>query len=231
MPFFLDLHVHADVADAGDPLGELRSEEVGVDHAAIGAEPVVVAEGDIVVACSCGVPGLMHVGLVGVGGALHVVAPHGVGVVKDYVAHQDVLSLIRLALGLNPETAPVGDVLDIAGFLVPEGVGGNDGDLLLEWKSNHHLASNIDRRGVVLGVAWLKGDLSIGPEVVEVEGLGRVDVINADIILIDPAGVGALFTAEMVEGVVVDITLGALIVKVDLLLTVELAVALVFNLR
>jgi len=34
----------------------------------------------------------------------------------------------------------------------------------------------------------------------------------------------------MVEGVVVNVILGALVVKVDLLLTVELAAALVFNL-
>jgi len=55
-------------------------------------------------------------------------------------------------------------------------------------------------------------------------------MVNADIVLLNPARVGTNFATKVLEGVVVNIVLGALIIEVDLLFAMELTVALVLNL-
>jgi hypothetical protein len=45
--------------------------------------------------------------------------------------------------------------------------------------------------------------LVVVEEEVEVEGLGAVDVVDADVVLLDPARVGADLAAEVVQSVVV----------------------------
>ena len=59
------------------------------------------------------------------------------------------------------------------------------------------------------------------------ESLGAVDVIDADVVLFDPAGVRANFSAEEMERIIIDIVLCALVVEVHFLLAVKLALALV----
>jgi len=49
--------------------------------------------------------------------------------------------------------------------------------------------SNVDRVAVGLRVAWLEGHGAILVVVVEVEPLGGVDVVNAHVVLVNPAGV------------------------------------------
>jgi len=82
---------------------------------------------------------------------------------------------------------------------------------------------------VALGIAWLKGRESIAVVVVEVEVLCGVNVVNADVVLLNPSRVRTLHTTEVHEGVIVDIILGALVIEVDLLLAVELTVALMLK--
>ena len=55
-------------------------------------------------------------------------------------------------------------------------------------------------------------------------------MVNADIVLLNPAGVGTHFATKVLEGVVVNIVLGALVIEVDLLLAVKLALELVRDL-
>jgi hypothetical protein len=89
---------------------------------------------------------------------------------------------------------------------------------------------DVDAARVVKRVAGLQGGMTIGPVVVKVEGLGGVDVVNAHIVLLNPAGVRADITAEMVKRIVVNVVLSALVVKVNLLLAVKLTVALMLDL-
>ena len=70
-------------------------------------------------------------------------------------------------------------------------------------------------------------DRTVIEEKVEVEGLGTVDVVDADVVLLDPARVGTDLSAEVVKCVVVDIVLCALVVEVHFLLSMKLALSLV----
>lgn len=108
-------------------------------------------------------------------------------------------------------------------------LGSDDGDHASDMHVDTSI-SNVDTVRVGLWVAWLKGDGSVGPVVVEVKGLCRVNVVNANVVLLNPSGVRALFATEVVERVVVDIILGALVIEVNLLFAVELTVALVLKL-
>ena len=84
---------------------------------------------------------------------------------------------------------------------------------------------------MVLGSAWLFGGSTILVMEVKMKGLGGVDVVNADIVLFDPAGIVALGSSEMMECVVVNVILGALVVEINLFLTMELARLIVLLLR
>lgn len=52
---------------------------------------------------------------------------------------------------------------------------------------------------------------------VEAQDLGGLNMLNADVVFFDPAGVGTPLATEMVKSVVVNIVLGALVIEVDLL--------------
>lgn len=76
---------------------------------------------------------------------------------------------------------------------------------------------------MVLGVAGFEGDITVLMVEVEPEPLGGLEMVDAHVVLGDPSGVRASGTAEVVEGVVVDVVLRALVVEVHFLFAVELA--------
>jgi len=159
---------------------------------------------------------------------LDAIASLGAGRIDDGVAHQDALCLVEVS-DLNPDATPVGDVLVVARSHGVKRLGGDNGDHASD-DGHVEAISDVDTGRVVLGVAWLKCHGSVSVVEIEVEGLCGVNVVNADVVLLNPSGVRALLATEVVEGVIVDIILSALVIEVDLLLAVELTVALMLNL-
>jgi len=186
VPVLVDLVSHVDLSTKGlDPLGVLSSSEVSVDHATVLNNGVIAAESEGVVAGAGGVPGLEQAGLGGNGGGLDGIASLGAFVLD--LTGEDLLSLFGAAPDLNPDAAPVREVLLVARESGVKRVGGDDG--ATTGGNDLFLLANVDGGRVVLGVAGLKGDGSILVVEVEVEGLGGVDVSNAYIVLVNPAGV------------------------------------------
>lgn len=93
------------------------------------------------------------------------------------------------------------------------------------------LALDVYRGRGALRVAGLLGDLAAVVVEVKVERLCLLEVANAVVVLKLPARVGARKAAEVVECVVVDVVLGALVVQVDFFFAVELALVLVLDIR
>lgn len=118
---------------------------------------------------------------------LDAVASLGASRIDNGVAHQDVLCLVEVS-DLNPDAAPVGDVLVGAGSVGVKRLGGDDGEHASDDGSTEW-GSNVDTGTVVLGVAWLKALGSVSVVEVEVEGLCGVNVVNADVVLLNPSGV------------------------------------------
>jgi len=61
---------------------------------------------------------------------------------------------------------------------------------------------------------------------IEPEGLCNHKVIDANVVLSDPAWVWAHLTAEVMQSIVVDVILRALVIKVHLFFTMKLALSL-----
>jgi hypothetical protein len=92
-------------------------------------------------------------------------------------------------IDLNPDAAPVGDVLATARLQGVERLGADHGDVASHHGNVLDILGDVDAGRVVLGVAWLKAHLSVSMVVVEVERLCGVNVVNADVVLLNPAGV------------------------------------------